>query len=304
MTLPATLTPEQAAQVRALLSAATDADGVAALSEASLLGLTGDGSRHALRYAADELVGYAQLWADGAAELLVHPGHRRQGHASALLADLRTAGAAPTLWAHGNLPAAQAFCASHGLQSQRELYRMSRPLGAEDTTDPVLPQGFSSRAFRPGEDDEAWVATNAAAFAHHPEQGRLTLADLHERMAQPWFDATGLIVVEDAQGAADAPPMAAFHWTKIDPGQPSSVDPARAAGEVYVVGVHPAYQGRGLAAPLTGLGLAHLARAGAPEVFLYVDGDNVPARRTYARAGFADASVDVIWGPAGSPDGA
>ncbi|MCE1177740.1 MAG: mycothiol synthase [Micrococcales bacterium] len=298
------LAPEQVPQVRALLAAATAAEGVSALSEASLLGLTAPGARHALRYAADELVGYAQLWDDGAAELLVHPGHRRAGHGSALLAQLRTAGGEPSLWAHGNLPAAQAFCAAQGLASQRELYRMSRPLTDDDGADPVLPQGFSARAFRPGEDDEAWVATNAAAFAHHPEQGRLTLADLHERMAQPWFDAAGLIVVEDDGRPADAPPMAAFHWTKVDPDQPSSLDPARAAGEVYVVGVHPAYQGRGLAAPLTGLGLAHLARSGAPEVFLYVDGDNVPARRTYARAGFTDASVDVVWGGASAPESA
>ena len=48
-----------------------------------------------------------------------------------------------------------------------------------------------------------------------------------------------------------------------------------------MVGVHPAYQGRGLARPLTALGLAHLAGLGLPEVVLYVDGDNTAALRTY-----------------------
>ena len=61
---------------------------------------------------------------------------------------------------------------------------------------------------------------------------------------------------------------------------------------MYVVGVDPAHQGRGLGGPLTALGLAHLARQGLAEVELYVDGDNTAARRTYARLGFTDAAVD------------
>ena len=80
----------------------------------------------------------------------------------------------------------------------RELHKMARPLGDADL-DPAasaLPAGFSARAFVPGQDEQAWLATNAAAFAHHPEQGRLALADLQERMDQPWFDAAGFILVE------------------------------------------------------------------------------------------------------------
>ncbi len=61
---------------------------------------------------------------------------------------------------------------------------------------------------------------------------------------------------------------------------------------MYVVGVDPAYQGRGLGGPLTRLGLAHLARLGLGEVELYVDGDNTAARRTYERLGFEDVAVD------------
>ncbi len=57
--------------------------------------------------------------------------------------------------------------------------------------------------------------------------------------------------------------------------------------------MHPAYQGHGLAGPVTRLGLAHLAGRGLAAVHLYVDGDNVRARATYARLGFVDAGVDV-----------
>ncbi|MGL5867003.1 MAG: GNAT family N-acetyltransferase, partial [Dermatophilaceae bacterium] len=131
---------------------------------------------------------------------------------------------------------------------------------------------------------------------------------------------------------SDAP--VAFHWTKIDPTAiprlcaPASADDAtrkragrtprptvgRApgpgpttlrsgtgqAGEVYVVGVDPAWQGRGLGGPVTRLGLAHLARAGCTEVQLYVDGDNAAARRTYARLGLTDVSVDGQYTPTSS----
>jgi mycothiol synthase len=68
-------------------------------------------------------------------------------------------------------------------------------------------------------------------------------------------------------------------------------------GEVYVVGVDPAEQGRGLGGPVTALGLAYLAGLGLAEVHLYVDGDNPAARRTYERLGFRDAAVDVQYSP-------
>ena len=120
----------------------------------------------------------------------------------------------------------------------------------------------------------------------------MTLADLQDRMAQDWFDPAGFILV----GTAEAPDgVAAFHWTKVDPEQRSTLQPGATAGEVYVVGVHPDHQGRGLGKPVTALGLAHLARLGLPEVVLYVDGDNAAAIRTYTGLGFRSIMVDVMY---------
>jgi mycothiol synthase len=115
-------------------------------------------------------------------------------------------------------------------------------------------------------------------------------------MAQPWFDPAGLILVtaDDSPGAT-AGAVVAFHWTKVDPDQTSTIDATRPAGEVYVVGVDPAYQGRGLGRPVTALGLAHLARQGLPEVVLYVDGDNRTAIRTYTALGFHSIMEDVMY---------
>ncbi len=272
--------------LRRLWARAAEADGVGAVSEAFRLavGPPRDGVVHLLRHADDDtLLGYAQVaeagTADAVAELVVDPPSRRHGHGRALL-DAALAEGAGSVWAHGMLPAADALARAAGLEMTRSLHLMKRPLTAADAVDPQLPPGFSVRAFAPGRDDETWVRLNAAAFARHQEQGRLTVADLHERMAQPWFDPAGLIlVVEDATGD-----VVAFHWTKVEEGSSS--------GEVYVVGVDPAHQGRGLGGPVTRLGLAHLARLGLHEVELYVDGDNTAARRTYERLGFTDVAVD------------
>jgi mycothiol synthase len=256
------------------------------------------GVAHLLRRDGDRLVGYAQVDApgseDAAAELVVDPAERRRGHGRALLDAALDAGAA-SVWAHGDLPAARALAASAGLEAGRSLHLMGRALDEADAADPALPDGYTVRTFEPGRDDAEWVRLNAAAFADHPEQGRMTVADLRERMEQPWFDPAGFLLVErDGR-------LVAFHWTKVDPAaSPRGGGAGRSrtgTGEVYVVGVDPAEQGRGLGRPLTALGLAHLARQGLAEAHLYVDGDNTAARRTYERLGFRDLAVDVQYRP-------
>ena len=64
-------------------------------------------------------------------------------------------------------------------------------------------------------------------------------------------------------------------------------------GEVYVVAVDPAAQGRGLGRALTAAGLAHLAVLGVREIILYVESDNAPAIATYSKLGFAHAETHV-----------
>jgi mycothiol synthase len=223
------------------------------------------------------------------AEIVVRPDQRRRGLGSALLAAAaELAGDAPLrVWAHGHLPAAHGFAHAHGYQRVRELWQMSRPL-TDPLPDAPLPAGFTLRAFRPGQDDDAWLAINAAAFAHHAEQGAWEVADLQQRMAEPWFDPAGfLLLVDDATGE-----LAGFHWTKVHADAADGAGAGR-VGEVYVVGVAPGYQGRGLAKPLTLAGLQHLRGQGLARVILYVDGDNEAAIRTYSGLGFTRSALDV-----------
>lgn len=272
--------------VRRLVAEAVENDGVTPLNEHTMLHLTGrhGDERHLLARAGNGTVaGYAHLDEDGSAEVVVAPGSRRQGVGTALVRALVAAGRPLKVWAHGKVPGATAFADRLGLETVRELYVLRRDAGtAPPLAEPAWPEGFAVRTFRPGQDDEAWLALNARAFADHPEQGRWTQADLAERLAQPWFDPDGFFLVIDT--AADRP--AGFHWTKVHPGPPPH-------GEVYVVGVDPAYQGTKLGKLLTITGVRHLHERGLGSVILYVDGANTAARTMYERLGFAEASVDV-----------
>lgn len=229
-------------------------------------------------------------------EMLIHPNHRGRGHGTGLVQELRShltehhPDAALSAWAHGDHPAARHLAATTGLTPARELWKMALPLSTPHPTatsarwDDTAPEGITVREFVPGQDDSAWLATNAAAFADHPEQGRLTQEDLRERQGEDWFSAAGFFVAEDPrlEGA-----FAGFHWTKIPVG---STD-----GEVYAVGVHPQAQGSGLGRVLTARGLNHLAEQNLERIVLYVDADNAPAVALYRSLGFTIDETDVLF---------
>jgi mycothiol synthase len=281
-----------AAHLRRVVEAATAADGRAPLNEAALLHLRHRGLEGSTLLVCDDpALGFAWVHGEPAApeiDLVVAPKHRGAGVGSALAAAAAEAAPGPaTAWSHGNHPAAAALAARHGFDRVRDLWVMRRPL---DVDLPPLWEldGVAVRPFRPGQDEDAFLALNAAAFAHHPEQGDLTRADLEERMAEPWFDPEGffLAVTTDTSVTGEADEVVGFHWTKVHDERPPY-------GEVYVVGVSPRAQGGGLGRLLTLTGLHHLAARGLPEVILYVEADNHPAIAVYTRLGFAHADEDT-----------
>ncbi|MET8750127.1 mycothiol synthase [Streptomyces sp. NPDC059104] len=286
------LTEEQAASVLDLIHEAARTDGTTAVSEQGRLQLRGgprEGIRHFLLTDAGRLAGYGQLEDTDpveapAAELVVHPALRGRGHGRALgSALLHASGKRIRVWAHGGKSAARHLAQVLGLTLFRELRQLRRPLGpgAAGLPEAALPPGVSVRTFVPGEDDTAWLAANAAAFAHHPEQGSLTQRDLDDRMAQPWFDAKGFFLAE-REGE-----LIGFHWTKVHAEEQ--------LGEVYVVGVRPGAQGGGLGKALTAIGLHHLAASGLPTAMLYVDADNPAALAVYEGLGFTTHEVDLMY---------
>ncbi|WP_406026847.1 mycothiol synthase [Nocardioides sp. NBC_00850] len=259
-------------QVLAIAKATEAYDGVAPLDEATLL---------TLRNRPED----ATIWGDVRGfglmigtelSLVVLTQHRGVGLGRQLL--LRAPALAPgtTAWSHGDNPAAARLAATQGWERTRELWVMRRPVAGLPPA-PETPDGIVVRGFEPGDEAEL-LRVNAAAFAHHPEQGSLDEAGLRERMAESWFDPSGLVT------AWEGDKLLAFHWTKRH---------SKTEGEVYVVGVDPAAQGRGLGKLVTLLGLNHLAAVGVERIHLYVEGDNTPAVRLYEGLGFTRAAADT-----------
>lgn len=256
-------------QIARIAAAAEAADGAAPLDEATWLAL-----RHhpetVRSWVRDD--GVALLVGDDLS-LVVHPDARGRGIGRALLEEALPASGPVRAWSHGDHPAAAALARSHGFERFRELWVMRR-----DMSEPLPPYDASRvRSYLPEDADEV-VRVNAAAFAHHPEQGSMDAANLAERMAEPWFDPAGLLV------APDGDRVLGFHWTKQH-----SPD----LGEVYVVGIDPSAQGRGLGKLLTLAGLHHLADRGVTEVLLYVESDNAPAIAVYSGLGFRHDGADT-----------
>ncbi len=284
------LSDEDQRAVRSVIAAATKDDGVAPVGDQVLRELSQDRTRHMVALDDGAVVGYLDLAPaadDGPAmaELVVHPRWRRRGIGSAMArAALAEGGSGTRIWAHGNMEPARATAKSLGLRPARELLQMRRALTG--LPDVAIPAGVRIDTYRGPDDDAELLRVNNAAFAGHPEQGGWTEADVVERRAEAWFDPDGLFLAFDEQTGE----MLGFHWTKVH-----SDD----LGEVYVVGVDPGAQGRGVGATLTLIGLHHLAdrlsASSRPVVMLYVEADNSAAVNTYQRLGFEVASADVAY---------
>ncbi len=270
------------------------------------------------------LAGYLQLLAQPAhqpprlmVEIAVHPHHRMQGIGRRLQAALLSLAKhygfkRLDVWAYHYLPDSGAahFIHKLGMRPSRHLLHM-RCTMHPPLSPLTLPEGFSLRSFRPGEDDEEWLSLNRVIFAAHPENGSWTKSDLRLRFEQSWFRAEDFILLLAPNGK-----IAGFHWTKLHTARLSDLysSPAYVGqegldsnsisglpvtntvlGEVYVVGVSPEFQGHKLGKTLTLVGLEHLQKRGATACGLYVDEDNVRAVKLYQSLGFSLHHTDVAY---------
>ncbi|WP_162618286.1 mycothiol synthase [Mycobacterium leprae] len=296
------LSADEQRLVREIISAATEFDEVSPVGEQVLRELGYDRTEHLLvtdsrPYA--PIIGYLNLSSPrdagvAMAELVVHPRERRRGVGAAMVrAALAKTGGRNRFWAHGTLASARATASVLGLVPVRELVQMQRSL--RTIPDPMVPDqlGVWVRTYVGTVDDAELLRVNNAAFAGHPEQGGWTATQLAERRSEPWFDPAGLFLAFGDSSSNQPGKLLGFHWTKVHAAHPG-------LGEVYVLGVDPSAQGRGLGQMLTSIGIASLAQrlvgpSAEPTVMLYVESDNVAAARTYERLGFTTYSVDTAY---------
>jgi len=305
--------PEPAAAsaaVEALARRAQEADGIAPFSDEARLAAR-SGRRAVLvaraEAAADAILG-ATIVGEGELELCVDPAERDRGIGTALVtqalaraeaeaeavaeaaAGQRAAsGSEPgelRAWAHGAHPAAAALAARFGFEPVRTLLVMGARLAdlAQPAEQSAPTVASRIRAFRPAADDEAWVRANAEIFAAHPEQGRITVEDLHARMAEPWFDPEDFLVVDapaaEPTAAGAAGELEAFAWLKV------TGEGAQRDGEVYAIGVRSRSAGTGLARALMAAALRRFRDRGCVSTSLYVDEENGRAVNLYGRLGY------------------
>jgi mycothiol synthase len=269
-----------------LLQAASTADGRHPLSDHLRLDLThggGPGFAAVTVVEGEQLAGYAQLATINGIrniELIVHPDHRGDPTVARRLLAAATdlvghdGGGPVQWWAFEATDADVALAATAGLVMTRELLQMRVPLPINRAVD------VTTRPFRPGHDDEAFLAVNNRAFASHPEQGGWTADTLRQRVDEDWFDPAGFLLHErDGR-------LAAFCWTKLHH------DESPVLGEIYVIAVDPDFQGLGLGNQLTLAGLASIHEHGVDVGMLYVDGGNTAAVTMYEHLGFTIHRTD------------
>jgi mycothiol synthase len=174
-----------------------------------------------------------------------------------------------------------AVAASLGFHQERDLLQMRVDL-------PLPPDIVAGsrpvevRPFRPGQDDEAWLAINNQAFDGHPEQGGWTLSDLHERMQSEWFDLDGFLMADSPEGTG----LIGSCWTKVHR------DHEPVLGEIYVISVDPERHSQGWGRALTVAGLQWMAARGIRDGMLYTTASNTAAVGLYQALGFTIDHVD------------
>jgi mycothiol synthase len=292
-----------------LLHVATLADGHHPLSDHAWLDLV-DGGRPgfaalvAWQAEHHHPVGYAQVSraASGghswSIDLVIEPHHRMDGEGigaqllhEALAVIREQGGGHVHFWVSHPTAAHDRLAAGAGLATGRDLLQMRVGLPLAETSETSATSATSAisvRGFRAGEDEGAWVEVNNRAFDWHPEQGGWTLETVQRREQEPWFDPAGFLLHErEYKGELR---LAGFCWTKIHSEEATTGEPV--LGEIYVIAVHPDFQGLGLGRELVVAGLASLHQRGAPIGMLYVDAHNTAAVSLYERLGFHQNHLD------------
>jgi mycothiol synthase len=209
--------------------------------------------------------------------IFVHPAHRREGIATALLRHVEAQDEKATLQCScmKSWPAGLAMIEKEGFEPHHRLLMMD--LVDEVPAPGTPPAGFTLRPYREGGDDEAWIRLHEDGFADLDAFHPLTRADVTARRSGAGFhvwiaeqagDAVGFVQTEDYYGDR---------------------------GHVASLVVDRRFRGRGLGRALMLRGIATLRAGGPRTVVLSVYADNEAAIRLYESLGFATTDENQTW---------
>jgi mycothiol synthase len=257
------LTADQRLEVLNLLNCTESSLGREAIDESRRrIVVHGWSAEHWLRYNHGNLAQYAMVDGVERAQVEMCGG----GVEEDLLNNLLSSHVTIDWWTRG---------AQSNTVDQGRVTRMLQMLRVDLPVAPIsVPTDSRLRNFVPGRDETTWLDQNNAAFADHPEQGAWLPADLDERTHEPWFDPSGFLLLEiDGR-------LAASCWTKVHELHPDRF------GEIYVISVHPDFQGRHLGRVMVTQGLDILHKKGVSRAMLFVDDSNENAKALYHSLGF------------------
>jgi mycothiol synthase len=228
------------------------------------------------------IVGYCTPVHD---DLTVHPGFRRRGHGRRLvpaaLDTVRRRGRAELqLYVPQHMPASVAFAEALEFRYRSSLWLF---MLAPDCAVPAahFPDDVVTRAWDPlvDTDLDAWVEFMHAAFEGHPTEMSFSPAVIAHVHQEADFDP-GMIRIASAVDRPDAP--IAFTRLEIQ----AADDGGMPVGDVGLIGVLPAWRGRGLGRELLRWGVNELRRRGAGSIELSVEAANERATNLYRSHGF------------------
>ena len=156
----------------------------------------------------------------------------------------------------------------------RHILKLHRDLNTEAL--PQISHNHTIETFNVSIHKQQWLDLNNEIFAHHVDQGHWAMADLENRMAEPWFDPQGFFL------ATQSGEIQGFVWTKIHQDLVNQ-DPV---GELYVVGTAPEHHGRGIARALSVEAINYFVTKGLKHAMLNVDADNEKGIKLYESLGF------------------
>ena len=155
----------------------------------------------------------------------------------------------------------------------RRILKLHRSL--EEPVTPVA-HNFHIITFDTQLHPQPWLELNNRIFSTHPDQGNWAMADLENRMHEPWFDPHGFFLCVSEEK------IVGFCWTKIH----QDLVNKEPIGELYVIGVDPEHSGKGIGKALCTQGLIYLKNKGITQGMLYVDEDNEAGKGLYKTLGF------------------